>query len=371
MAATERFLNVETLDQAEALITRLRTNLARLGGRDTSFAESLLAGYKKYADRNVGNPMKRLSGAQWYWVNALNERAEAPSEPTTESAEIGAMKGVIRLFDKAKAHLKEPAITLAIRLDEEVRFLKVMPPRKDGKFAGPAGAINVFFEGKWLGRVLVSGDFQISKRQTDMGRAIVPALRAFAEDPITGAKESARLTGRCCFCHTKLKDERSTEVGYGPICAAHYHLPWGEDGVPSPRKRGAQATLPTLPLAPAPAPVPLCADTGVALDSFIPWPNGAGHTPCTERYAALVDEQRGLTADDNRYHDIEHTLHDLREGGHVGESVRYDRPQVSIALLAGAALRRRADGLFTVEGFENDPISITDLSVLDYGKPTA
>jgi hypothetical protein len=31
----------------------------------------------------------------------------------------------------------------------------------------------------------------------------------------------------CVFCATPLTDERSTEKGYGPICADRYALPWG------------------------------------------------------------------------------------------------------------------------------------------------
>jgi len=34
-------------------------------------------------------------------------------------------------------------------------------------------------------------------------------------------------TGNCCFCRRELTDKRSTEVGYGPICADHFSLPWG------------------------------------------------------------------------------------------------------------------------------------------------
>lgn len=44
------------------------------------------------------------------------------------------------------------------------------------------------------------------------------------------AKEAASfgaLTGRCVFCDRELTDERSIEVGYGPVCAERNGLPWG------------------------------------------------------------------------------------------------------------------------------------------------
>lgn len=47
--------------------------------------------------------------------------------------------------------------------------------------------------------------------------------------PIT-AEEAAHLghvTSFCCFCSLELTDDRSTDVGYGPVCATKRGLPWG------------------------------------------------------------------------------------------------------------------------------------------------
>ena len=50
--------------------------------------------------------------------------------------------------------------------------------------------------------------------------------------PIT-AETAARIgfsTHHCMFCSRKLTDEgenRSVDVGYGPVCAKRYNLPWG------------------------------------------------------------------------------------------------------------------------------------------------
>ena len=37
-----------------------------------------------------------------------------------------------------------------------------------------------------------------------------------------------QITGHCVFCSRLLTDERSITVGYGPVCAEHNGLPWGE-----------------------------------------------------------------------------------------------------------------------------------------------
>lgn len=36
-----------------------------------------------------------------------------------------------------------------------------------------------------------------------------------------------KLVGRCCFCSHAIDTPESTAVGYGPVCAAKYGLPWG------------------------------------------------------------------------------------------------------------------------------------------------
>ena len=56
---------------------------------------------------------------------------------------------------------------------------------------------------------------------------ITDLLTRFAADPAKVASEHGALTGSCCFCNKALKDERSTQVGYGSTCAKHYGLPWG------------------------------------------------------------------------------------------------------------------------------------------------
>ena len=44
------------------------------------------------------------------------------------------------------------------------------------------------------------------------------------------AEEAAAFghsTGKCVFCRQPLTDDRSTTVGYGPVCADNNGLPWG------------------------------------------------------------------------------------------------------------------------------------------------
>lgn len=71
-------------------------------------------------------------------------------------------------------------------------------------------------------------------------RPLLPAEAAFMErlaaDPVRFLAECSKDMDRCCYCAQQLDDERSKTVGYGPVCAKRWGLPWGaRDGqrVPS------------------------------------------------------------------------------------------------------------------------------------------
>jgi hypothetical protein len=83
---------------------------------------------------------------------------------------------------------------------------------------------------------LARGRFIISDR-----RNLLPedqeVLERLGTDPAGFLAEASRGMCRCCYCGLPLEDARSKKVGYGPICAAHWGLPWGDksvmDAVPS------------------------------------------------------------------------------------------------------------------------------------------
>ena len=56
----------------------------------------------------------------------------------------------------------------------------------------------------------------------------IQCLQEFNDNPIEIARAYSSKYGKCSFCARPLSDPRSTEVGYGPICATNYGLPWGE-----------------------------------------------------------------------------------------------------------------------------------------------
>jgi hypothetical protein len=106
------------------------------------------------------------------------------------------------------------------------------------------GSINVTdaaqgFENRvWYGRIATSGEWQPSRKIPAAELAAVEAaLTRFDADPAAAAADYGHTVGSCCFCRRELTDERSVTVGYGPICAAKFGLPWGEVTGPKPENK--------------------------------------------------------------------------------------------------------------------------------------
>lgn len=191
-------------------IQALQTALPRLDPRSREFATSLIE----------QSGRRGLSDKQWEWVTRLIDRASAPTPTATD---IGSVAGIIALFDRARQHLKRPAVLMR-GPDGDVRLSLA------GQRARVPGSINVTSvdRGDWYGRVTRDGKYEPCRKYDEATiAAITRGLRAMADRPAEQAAAYGHLTGACCFCNRALTDERSTSVGYGPICAWHYGLPWG------------------------------------------------------------------------------------------------------------------------------------------------
>ncbi len=149
-----------------------------------------------------------------------------PEAKALDTVEVGDLAGVYELFEKARQHLKFPKVVLMLPSGGILK-LSVAGPK-----AKKPGTINVtngaaFGVGKWFGRILQSGTMEQGRRDQPTSE-MIDLLRMFAKAPADTAAAFGKLTGKCCFCNTALTDEKSTDVGYGPVCAGHYGLPWGK-----------------------------------------------------------------------------------------------------------------------------------------------
>jgi Family of unknown function (DUF6011) len=205
----------EKIVALEAALTAGKLN----GSAD--FARNLINGYRRF-----GN----LTPKQLPWVDNLLARAEGKENPT---AALENFSGVYSLFQRAKVHLKYPKITLLFPDGGALKLYLSGPRSKMPDTVNLVEPTAVGPERAWYGRVLADGRFTASAPARPILDKITAVLNRLAREPEKVAAEYGKLTGNCCFCSLPLSDSRSLAVGYGPVCAEHYGLAWGEKSAPT------------------------------------------------------------------------------------------------------------------------------------------
>lgn len=217
---------VQPVDHRTAMINELEGNLRFLSDRDQSFAKDLIRSFRQYG----------LSEKQGYWVGKLLERVDAAKAPPAPVAAPQApavpvgvkldegFSGIVELFDRAKAAgLANPKI----RLETEGGIKVVL--RMAGASSRFAGQITVtdnrtFDNRTYFGRIDQTGMYFPSPKAND---DVTKLLKDMAADPAKMAALYGHKTSSCCFCGLPLKTSESVTMGYGPICAEKFRLPWG------------------------------------------------------------------------------------------------------------------------------------------------
>ena len=134
------------------------------------------------------------------------------------------VSGVFHLFEQAISHkLKYPKI----RLQTESGQIVIL--KRAGDKSKYTGQIQItdekpFGSNLYFGRISLDGELFPTSSATP---EVISLLQSLSVDPVFVASNYGRLTGRCCFCDLPLTDKRSTAEGYGPVCADHFGLPWG------------------------------------------------------------------------------------------------------------------------------------------------
>jgi hypothetical protein len=121
------------------------------------------------------------------------------------------------MFNHAKTAIKRPKITFDM---PEIGKLVLSLAPDNGR---NAGFIYVKNNGEYQGKISPEGVFS----PFNCAETVKEYIKNFSADPAKIAMEYGRATGNCCFCARLLTDARSVTVGYGPICAENYGLPWG------------------------------------------------------------------------------------------------------------------------------------------------
>ncbi len=196
----------------------LQTNINKLPLNDRNFAGCVVEGANAKI-RRIGFATEKQRAC----IDKLVARIETPVPVENErvKTEVGNLARLLEMFDKAQDNIKNPAINIELA----GRSIKLTLASST---APVPGSIYVVEDNKWwYGRILRDGKFEASPRYPTPD-GLVDSLIEFASDPARIASEHGRKTGNCCFCSRDLTDKRSTLVGYGPICATRFGLPWGE-----------------------------------------------------------------------------------------------------------------------------------------------
>jgi hypothetical protein len=156
-------------------------------------------------------------------------RAPIPQPPPAPRASVGlpSVAGVVELLAHAAEHgLKYPKLRLQLADGTPLRI------HVAGERSRTPGYLMLTDGGKYpdnlyFGRISPAGDLEIGRDGHQRREQLVALLERLAAEPAKVAAEYGKLTGNCCFCKLTLTDARSTAVGYGPICAGKFGLPWG------------------------------------------------------------------------------------------------------------------------------------------------
>jgi len=168
----------------------------------------------------------KMAGVAAYIIEAFRR-----AQPKAQAAQlnVAGLSVILGMFGKAKENLKFPAIRL---MDESRHEYQLSLAGAASKNAGciyvKGEKVGSFDDGgasrPYLGKITPQGRFFPA---SGCPSNVESELQKFAADPEGIATRYGRMTGCCCFCARKLTDARSTEVGYGPVCAHKFGLDWG------------------------------------------------------------------------------------------------------------------------------------------------
>ena len=208
------------------IITALQKN-------GSSFALSLVDAYQKWGN---WTPRQRVC-AERMW-----EEANAP-KPVSD----GPFKGIVDMFAKAAQRgLKRPALHFIF--DGAKIVLSKAPEMKGANPHPNAGHLYVKHAGLYCGKIAPNGVFDPTRKGASMSVTALDFLKAFALDPAKVGSEYGRESGCCCFCGLRLTDGRSLAKGYGPVCAEHWELPWGDEAVDNLKEKDQSDLAPDVPI---------------------------------------------------------------------------------------------------------------------------
>src|SRR5882672_1503605 len=132
-------------------------------------------------------------------------------------------KKIRQLFDTAATRIKYPSIHFWRDIGEIQFYLC-------GSQSRTPGFIRITNSQKYPNQEIYAEINQAGKGlfRKDTSANFKKEILRIIDDPIGESQLRGKKSGFCCYCGHVIETKESMAVGYGPICAANYGLPWGE-----------------------------------------------------------------------------------------------------------------------------------------------
>lgn len=192
----------------------------------SEFAQSLVNQWDK-PRKGRKTPAHLLSDSQLAWVHKLaNEQIKRKVEKQ-KAAPVAAAPSFPKIRGMFEHALQSGHKTPRITLDLDAGKLRLSVA---GAGSRTPGVVQItdgrpYGDNTWYGRLELDGKLTASR--TGVPAWVLDTLRQLNDETLAFVVKYGQKTGNCCFCNAELKTTESVTVGYGPICAERYGLPWG------------------------------------------------------------------------------------------------------------------------------------------------
>lgn len=189
----------------------------KLEESNRGFCRSLIQHYGKYG---------RLSEKQAvYMIKFYNQLVMSDSN-SGSAGQVSTISWdtsqLFELFNTGATHLKFPKLSIPIDADRKLSiYIRVYS--NPGNLGIKLNGIIVADISHVTGDVIWKTDIP-NKTKLDIKHALDK------EDLAKSLMATGIKFSHCCFCGQEITTAESLYAGYGPICAEHWGLPWGETG---------------------------------------------------------------------------------------------------------------------------------------------
>ena len=131
------------------------------------------------------------------------------------------------MLRKASGNLKYP----------KIKFTSTNGFDKVTLYLATKGYVAIKVNSIYVGKVTpgIGSDFQNSVFRMYQGTTeLQNEILEFCKNPDAATKLYGQRYSNCCFCGIELTNKASLQMGYGPICADNFGLPWFHTPEPEP-----------------------------------------------------------------------------------------------------------------------------------------